>query len=212
MHIENAKNFIDYSLQLETRLEGAMLEKTKLESEYVLSIQALRSDCEQLRKQVFERSRTFTEDSTLEGDDVAMLRLKLTEKEVQCVEFNHRLEALTCRSPDCLSFDDFLLRLPASHPIFQLLGTGGRAGRAAEAARCVDEGGVPAARANDRLGAASARVRGARRAADQRKEVLPGEERQVLRREVRGAGARPRTHQGIADISYIAFTRISETM
>ena len=77
-----------------------MLEKTKLESEYVLSIHALRSDCEQLRKQVFEPSRTFTDDSTIEGDDVAMLRLKLTEKEAQCVEFNRRMEALACRSPD----------------------------------------------------------------------------------------------------------------
>ena len=77
-----------------------MLEKTKLESEYVLSIQALRSDCEQLRKQVFERSRTFTDDSTIEGDDAALLRLKLTEKEAQCVEFNRRLEAFASRSPD----------------------------------------------------------------------------------------------------------------
>lgn len=70
-----------------------MNEKTKLESEYVASIQALRGDCEQLRRQVFERSRTFADDSAAaDCDDVAILRLKLTEKEVQCVEFNRRVE------------------------------------------------------------------------------------------------------------------------
>ncbi len=74
------------------------MDKTKLESEYMASIQALRTDCEQLRRQVFEQSR-FMEDSQVAGEAAPVdqsLRRRLSMKESMCNEYNKRVEVLFC--------------------------------------------------------------------------------------------------------------------